>query len=241
MDALESEDPFGGGNSDVMESVMWERARFDKKFKVEGGASQKNEEEEEVDEEWLKNAVKADKIKVKNSISQADLATQELLDDGQGTYGFVDGGSSGVERGHVATPQVSLPVPHTCVPAQTGGTANGSLVDEKEKSDHRSAHPTNRAVTSQPTAMHNRSTELLQAELSCQKADQPCCYKPTNRAILKSGLSPAPYQVRDTTDAVTSRPRVLYNFQMINRYNRVARMMCVRRKEGRGNKVAVKS
>lgn len=74
-------------------------------------------------------------------------------------------------------------MPHTCVPAQTGGTANGSLVDEKEKSDHRSAHPTNRAVTSQPTAMHNRSTELLQAELSCQKADQPCCYKPTNRAI----------------------------------------------------------
>jgi len=136
MDALESEDPFGGGNSDVMESVMRERARFDKKFKVEGGASQKNEEEEEVDEEWLKNAVKADKIKFENSISQADLAAQELLDDGQGTYGFVDGvdgGVSGVERGHIATPQVSLPVPQTCVPAQTGGTANGSLVDEKRK------------------------------------------------------------------------------------------------------------
>ena len=97
----------------------------------------------------------------------------------------------------VATPQVSLPVPYciplqqvrqTCVPAQTGGTANGSLVDEKKKSlttvsSDVSAHPTNRAVTSQPTAMHNRSTELLQAELSCQKADQPCCYKPTNRAI----------------------------------------------------------
>ena len=133
MDALESEDPLGGGNSDVMEAVMRERARFDKKFQVKGGASQKNEEGEEVDEEWLKSAVEADKAKFESSISQAELAAQELLDDGQGTYDSVDNGGSGVERGRVATPQVSLPVPYTYVPAQTGGTANGSLVDEKEK------------------------------------------------------------------------------------------------------------
>ena len=48
-------------------------------------------------------------------------------------YDFGKDGGNGEERGHVATPQVSLPVPHTCVPAQTGGTANGSLVDEKRK------------------------------------------------------------------------------------------------------------
>jgi hypothetical protein len=96
----------------------------------------------------------------------------------------VENGGSGVERGRVATPQVSLPVPYTYVPAQTGGTANGSLVDEKEKTAHRSAHPTNRAVTSQPTAMHHRPTELLKASQLCgQKADQLSCYKPTNRAI----------------------------------------------------------
>ena len=57
-------------------------------------------------------------------------------------YDFGKDGGNGEERGHVATPQVSLPVPYciplqqvrqTCVPAQTGGTANGSLVDEKRK------------------------------------------------------------------------------------------------------------
>ena len=118
----------------------------------------------------------------------------------------VENGGSGVERGRVATPQVSLPVPYciplqqvrqTYVPAQTGGTANGSLVDEKEKTAHRSAHPTNRAVTSQPTAMHHRPTELLKASQLCgQKADQLSCLQADQPSHSKVWPSPAPYQVR---------------------------------------------
>ena len=166
----------------MTETVMRERARFDNKFKVGGGTSQKNDDEEEVDESWLKDAVEADKIKFEKSISQAELAAQELLDDGQGMYDSGNNERSRVERGRVATPQVSLPVPCTHVPSQTRGTANGSLVDEKEKTDHRSAHP----------VMHNQPTALWQADRRCcQIADQP--------SHSKVWPSPAPYQVRDTT------------------------------------------
>ena len=43
--------------SDVMEVVMRERARFDRRFGVEGSARLKKTKEEEVNEEWWRNAV----------------------------------------------------------------------------------------------------------------------------------------------------------------------------------------
>ena len=84
-------------------------------------------------------------------------------------------------------------VRQTCVPAQTGGTANGSLVDEKkEKSDHSvvrrvsasdqpscykptncDAQPFNRAVTSRTELSKSRPTVLLQADQPCHQKSKP--------------------------------------------------------------------
>ena len=112
----------------MMEMVRRERARFTHQFGIGGKSKEETTKEEDmVDETWLQDMVREDKIKFEQSVSQAALATQELLDDGQGTYDVLQDGGSGVERG-VPNPQVSLLVSCTHTLVGAGGTANGQWI-----------------------------------------------------------------------------------------------------------------
>lgn len=68
-----------------MEMGTGERAILNRHLGIEGDAQgETKNEEDSVDENWLQAVVKQDKIKYEQSasVSTAELATQELLDDG---------------------------------------------------------------------------------------------------------------------------------------------------------------
>ena len=116
----------------MMEMGKGERASFNRQVGIEGDAQgETKNEEDSVDANWRQAVVKQDKIKFEQSVSTAELATQELLDDGQGTHDAGKDGENRIERG-VATPHVRPPVSYPYAQEGAGGTAKaGSRVDEK--------------------------------------------------------------------------------------------------------------
>ena len=150
----------------MMEMVRRERARFTHHFGIGGKSKEETTKAEDMaDETWLQETVRQDKIKFEQSVSQAELATQELLDDGQGTYDVLQDGGSGVERG-VRNPQVSLLVSCTHTLVGAGGTANGSRVDEKSGIRYQ-PQPEDRAAQQSP-----KMVESLTAQQSSVDAQQ---------------------------------------------------------------------
>ena len=170
-----------------MEAVEREQIRFNRRFEKETWLNSKDKPEE-VDEKWLQEAVKKDNVTFENSISQAVLDAQELLDDGKGTY---DSGLETKDERGAATPQAKSPVSYSYARDGTGGNANGSFVDEKTGSLYK---PCDKGETHLKGDVNSKKKKLTMGQRCTSSVTscwtQPGCVKakgcPSRAACTKS-------------------------------------------------------